>query len=228
MGLVSSSPNTRGPPEKTRDVLYNYPALAHAEEWMSNHRDPIPIKQHLQIPVLCLRWTHASINRKMMFGHDGIDDESMFKLVDQPLRGEKLPEDINQPLDVAQHQGHFCSQSNRRLSALMMYQALHRDRVVKAWCRICSSDTQKFEDANSTNNEGLGIEVRDGESQHFGGPLFQRGDFALHELNHLAQRHPDYVTDLTEWLAKIRSRPSARGTDGCSLTLTQSSQPQLS
>ena len=52
------------------------------------------------------------------------------------------------------------------------YAALHRDRTVKARCRICSSDTQKFEEANSTTNEGHGIETRDGESQHFGAPLF--------------------------------------------------------
>ena len=42
---------------------------------------------------------------------------------------------------------------------LMMYQALHCDRKVKAWCRICNSDTQKFEQANSTTNEGLGIDI---------------------------------------------------------------------
>lgn len=146
---------------------------------MRNHQDPIPFKQHLEIPVLCLRWTHSCINRKMMFGHDGVDDESIFKLVDQLQRGEKSPVETREPLDVAQHQGCFCSLSNRRLTALMMYQGLHRDRVVKAWCRICSNDTEKFEEANSTKNEGLGIETRDGDSQHFGAPLFQRGEAAL-------------------------------------------------
>ena len=42
----------------------------------------------------------------------------------------------------------------RRLTALMMYQALHRERPVKAWCKICHWDTQKSEEANSTTNEG--------------------------------------------------------------------------
>ena len=60
----------------------------------------------------------------------------------------------------------------------MMYQSLHRDRTVKAWFRICNSDTQKFEQANGTTNEGLGIDTRDGESQHFGALLFQRGEYA--------------------------------------------------
>ena len=33
-------------------------------------------------------------------------------------------------------------------------------------------------------------ETRDGESQHFGAALFNRGEYALHELDLLAQRHP--------------------------------------
>lgn len=80
------------------------------------------------------------------------------------------------PLDVVQHQGKFCSQSNRRLTALMMYQALHRDVVVKAGCRMCSSDTEMFEEANDTTNDGLGVHTRDGESRHWGAPLSFRND----------------------------------------------------
>ena len=30
----------------------------------------------------------------------------------------------------------FTSLSNRRLAALLMFQALHRDRCIKAWCKI--------------------------------------------------------------------------------------------
>ena len=141
-----------------------YSTLAEAEEWLRRHSEPIPIMQRLEIPVLCLRWTHASINRKMMFGHGGGDDESIVKLVDQLHRGDKTTGDINQPLDVVQHRGNFCSLSNRRLTAVMLHQGLHRDRVVKAWCRTRNCDTQKFEEANTTTNEGLGIDTRDGES----------------------------------------------------------------
>ena len=107
----------------------------------------------------------------MTFGHHGEDDDSIFKLVDQLQRGLKTPGDTNEPLDVAQHKENFCSISNRRLTALMMYQALPRDFAVKAWCTIRSSDTQKFEEANSTENEGLGIDDREA---HFGAPLFLR------------------------------------------------------
>ena len=115
--------------------------------------------QRLEIPVLCLRWSQASINRKMVFG----DGESIFKLVDQLERGDKTPGDINKHLNVVQYQGHFVSLSNRRLAALMMYQSLHRDRIVKAWCRICSSDTEEFETKYKTANHGLGVNVCDGD-----------------------------------------------------------------
>merc|ERR1712086_410600 len=108
----------------------------------------------VEIPVLCLRWTHDDVNSKMMFGRGGEDNESIFKLVDQLQRSVKSVGDINEPLDVAQHDGKFCSLSNRRLTALMMFQSLHRDITVKAWCRICSDDTQKFEEANSTSTDG--------------------------------------------------------------------------
>ena len=42
-------------------------------------------QQRLQIPALCSRWSQGCINRKNMFGHDGIDDENLFKLVDNLL-----------------------------------------------------------------------------------------------------------------------------------------------
>ena len=70
----------------------------------------------------------------------------------------------NKPLDVAQHHRNFLSLSNRRPAALVMYQSLHRDRVVKAWCRICSSDTEEFETKYNTANQGLGVDVRDGDA----------------------------------------------------------------
>ena len=96
-----------------------------------------------------------------MFG----DGESIFKLVDQLERGEKKPGDINKHLDVVQHNGtSFFSLSNRRLAALMMDQSLHRDSVVKAWCRICSSDTEEFGTKYNTANQGFGVDVRDGHT----------------------------------------------------------------
>ena len=52
----------------------------------------------------------------MMFGHGEHNNESIFKLVDQLQRGDVWASDINQPLDVAQHDGMFCrgSTPNRK------------------------------------------------------------------------------------------------------------------
>ena len=106
----------------------------------------------------------------------------------------------------------------------MMHQALHRDLCIKAWCKMCNHDTQRFDEANNTLNDGLGIDTREGISAHFGAPLFERGNYTLHELDRLSQRHP---TDsmLSQLIPKLRSRRSAREADGCSLTITETSLP---
>ena len=38
--------------------------------------------------MCCLRWTHDSINKKMMFGHNGNNNENIVKLIDQLQRGD--------------------------------------------------------------------------------------------------------------------------------------------
>ena len=43
----------------------------------------------------------------MMFGHNGVEDASILELVDQLQRGVKVAGDINEPLDVAQHNERF-------------------------------------------------------------------------------------------------------------------------
>merc|ERR1712187_262775 len=87
-------------------------------------------------------------------------------------------------------------------------------------------DTEDFETKYKTANQGLGVDVCDGDAQHFGASLFQRGEYVMHELEQLQQRHPE--SDISEAIAKLRTRRSAREPDGCSLTLTQASQPLLS
>ena len=88
----------------------------------------------------------------------------------------------------------------------MMYQSLHRDRIAKARCRICSSNTEEFDTKYKTVNQGLGVDVRDGDAQHFGAALFQRGEYVMHELGDLAER---YAADtwFTRTTAKIHPRP---------------------
>ena len=117
---------------------------------------------------------------------------------DKLQRGKKAPGGIHEPLDVAPHQGMYCSLSNRRLTALMMYQALHRDVCVKACCRICNDDTEKFEESNSTHNKGLGVDTRDGDSKHFGAPLFQRAEYVLHQLSDTKTTTPGRILKRAE------------------------------
>ena len=49
---------------------------------------------------------------------------------------------------------------------------------------ITSSDC-----ARSTLNDGLGVDTREGDSQHFGSPVFNRAAYVIHELEQVAKRH---------------------------------------
>mmetsp|Transcript_105727 Transcript_105727/g.299054 ORF Transcript_105727/g.299054 Transcript_105727/m.299054 type:complete len:94 (-) Transcript_105727:224-505(-) len=89
----------------------------------------------------------------MVFGH-GVVDESISKPADLFQRGQKHPADIHRPLLVARRGGRLWSLSNRRLASLMIFQALHRDRCMKAWCTIVSDDTERFDLACTTTSEG--------------------------------------------------------------------------
>ena len=73
-------------------------------------QDSLSEKQHLKIPVLCLRWSHSCINSNMMFGQGGIDGESIFKLVDHLHR---------RVLGCSATPWTICSLSNRRLTAFL-------------------------------------------------------------------------------------------------------------
>merc|ERR1711988_203131 len=119
------------------------------------------------------------------------------------------------------------SQSNRRLTGLMAYQSWHRDILVEAICRIRRSDTDKFVSSLTTHNDGLGIEVRIGESKQWGHPLFDHGSGTYSYLTEVEARsfEHSHIADLTKVLDHIKTRPSERDGDAFSLTLTQTSNP---
>ena len=71
----------------------------------------------------------------------------------------------------------------------------------------------------TTTTDGLAMEVCDGESQHFGSTLFQRGEYAMHELQRVHERHPDNYHHF-QLLSSLRVRQSLWEPDGCSLTCT--------
>ena len=57
---------------------------------MREHQDLIPGNQHLEIPVLYLRWTHDNINRKMMSGH-GYSKTQCYERAPAPLPQPRYP-----------------------------------------------------------------------------------------------------------------------------------------
>lgn len=149
-----------------------FPVLRDVEDWLCDNRDLLQVGSLVRIPVLALRWTHGDINYGMVFGHGDHAGLSILKLFDELQRGVKSPLEIQRPIDVVESKGMMFALSNRRLTALMMYQSLHRDRLVRPWCRICSSTSAKFIAAMNSKIEGLGVETRPGISQHLGRLLF--------------------------------------------------------
>ena len=41
---------------------------------------------------------------------------------------------------------------------------------------------------------GFGVDICDGDAQHFGATLLQRGEYVMHELEQLQQRRPENVS----------------------------------
>ena len=161
-----------------------------------------------------------------MFGHGNEDNDSIYKLVDQLLRGTTTPTDIEEPLEIVDFRGadgrrEIYSLSNRRLTALQMYQALRGNEMVEAFCVVRSQDSEKFNRSCTTTTGGLTIQPRDGISLNFGAPLFERGNVALHELQNLEERNDD--DRIRALLDRLKTRPSTRERDGVSLTLTRTS-----
>ena len=104
---------------------------------MKQHCEPfVDPDQLVDIPVLCFRWAQNQIHSERAFSHG--EPDSVYELFVQLRRGTRKPSDTDEPLDVVQHKGDFWALDNQKLTALVMYQSLHRDTLVKASCRICS------------------------------------------------------------------------------------------
>ena len=52
------------------------------------------------------------------------------------------------------------------------------------------TEESAIQQAKTADKAELAKALLRGESQHFGAALFNRGEYALHELDLLAQRHP--------------------------------------
>merc|ERR1712137_1449920 len=94
------------------------------------------------VPVQALRFTHHTINSEFAFGEDHDNrQESIFKLFLNYFWGRLHPEDLEEPLYVFKHIGPdgqygLYSRNNRRLTALLMLEALRRDSLLRVPCKI--------------------------------------------------------------------------------------------
>jgi len=135
---------------------------------------PDPQKSvRMSIPVLALRWTHQAVNGSLAFA----DGRSIFGLFERLFRGTLAPEKV-EPLHVYIHTGTdgvpgLYSRSNRRLLALMMFQATQRDVLVCATCNLYSRPDGWFQHGYD-GGDGLSTRVHPGVSTHYDIPLFKK------------------------------------------------------
>jgi len=166
-----------------------------------------------KLPVLALRWSHNAINSGLAFGNDA----SMLLAFDHLIRGIMGPDQWvrgarghqDRP-DVVEHQGEFyVVTANRRLLALMMFQALRRTTVIEVLCNVRDLEEPRWnakffggeerDPAWSTTTRGLDIQVghsRNKTSTHFGYDLFATEKTAYDVFLNLFQGAPEQL----KWL----------------------------
>ena len=81
----------------------------------------IIFRMHYVLHALCSCWTHACVNRKMMSGHDGVDDDIVFKSVDQLHRCDKYAGNIENRIHRHRH---------RTMWIGALHNAFHRGNLV--------------------------------------------------------------------------------------------------
>jgi len=166
------------------------------------------------IPVQALRLTHHSINADFAFGDDHENrQESIFKLFLNYFWGRLDPADLEEPLCIFKHVGPdgkvgLYSRNNRRLTALLMFQAIRRDSIVYVPCKVfadddcraCPVDGRKslarwFREGYDTEGEregcnglGLSIWARSERASHRGYPILNPAQTTLQALSKASQR----------------------------------------
>lgn len=117
------------------ESAFYFPILEEANKWAEEHRRVNLVGQRVLIPVLCLRCASgSSVTFESLVGEGPL----LNKLLED-LRGcMEAPFNVYEPLTVTQSCNKLHSSSNLRLAVLLMYQALHRETLVKAWCVVRS------------------------------------------------------------------------------------------
>ena len=120
-----------------------FPAAVKAEEWLKQNfapfKDPFQV---VQIPVLCLRWDHSQDASTSQPGQpDNVDE-----WVQQYVRGPIAFHEPLEVVEVVESTREFCVLAadvgqKKRLAALVMYQGVHKNTLVKAPCKLYSGSS---------------------------------------------------------------------------------------
>jgi len=183
---------------RQRDELLRalYPALWRTIRWIAEgNLNKLEANTIRQLPVLALRWSHNDVNKNACFS----DDRSIYLAVDELMRGRRSPDhwfrehNGYQDLpDVMLYDGRLhVATANRRLTALMMVQALNRSSDIQISCKIRSIDDPRWREkllgsesrrpALTTSSHGLDISFgshRRSMAMHKGLSLFNAQEAA--------------------------------------------------
>eukprot|EP00435_Cladocopium_sp_Y103_P058701 s678_g20.t1 len=187
------------------------------------------------VPIQALRWTHHGINAQLAFGENHENSqESIFKLFEQLFRQRLTPLELTEedPLLVFLHRGPdhhlgLYSACNRRLLAVLMYQATRRDELVKVHVLVCSPDDPRMKSKWEKCYDGVaGLSIQPHEGRrasacHRGLPLFKGNVAVVTDALERARNRPhsQRVQDSLNLLyCRLRERPSARDMDDGSVT----------
>ncbi|CAE7027349.1 unnamed protein product, partial [Symbiodinium sp. CCMP2456] len=199
-----------------------FPTFPEVSEFARSIPTLRPFDGNRLLPVLALRFTHKAVNAHFAFGEEHENrQESIFKLFLGFFMGHLKPEEL-EPLYVFKHQGPdgtmgLYSRNNRRLVALLMFQAVRRDQMVRVPCRVLDSSDQRWEAPGGRRFDqwfhegydggtGLSINPRPGrqrEAQHRGYPLFNPARTAIQALHRASSRANDKLAgDLAQMLLR--------------------------
>lgn len=226
----------RGKFEAVSQVLPSCDGLAH---FVSVTLPNLTTGTEATVPILALRWTHKGINAQLAFGENHENSqEFIFKLFEQLFRQRLTPLELTEenPLEVFlnrgpdQHLGLY-SACNRRLTALLMYQILRRDELVKVHVLVCSPDDPRMKSKWQRCYDGvagLSIQPHEGKrasARHLGLPLFEGNVAVVTDALERARKRPhsQRVQDNLDFVVcRLRHRPSNRKKDDDSVTFVNS------
>eukprot|EP00435_Cladocopium_sp_Y103_P045811 s253_g13.t1 len=198
--------------------------------------DTLPILgpgMQVTVPIQALRWTHDGINAQLAFGDDHEHaEESIFKLFEQLFRERVTPLELTEtdPLPVFLHRGPdqhlgLYSRRNRRLTTLLMYQALRREELVKVHVLVRSPDDPRWKkDWQKSYDGSTGRRAR---ARHCGVPLFEGNMHTFKDTldRARARPHSQKVQEALDLLAsQMKQRPSSRAKDEESVTFANSEE----